>query len=65
VQITPSGRAALSEAERAQAAVENELLAALDSDERRTLRELLNRALRSVEPTDGDAYSAPRASVSA
>ncbi len=64
VQITPSGRAALSDAERAQRAVEDELLAALDPDERATLRELLGRALRSVEPADGEAYSATIASIS-
>jgi DNA-binding MarR family transcriptional regulator len=64
VQITPSGRAALSDAERVQAAVEDEVLAALDADERRTLRELLGRALRSVEPADDDAYSATIASIS-
>ena len=65
VQIKPSGRAALSEAERAQVVIEDEVLAALDADERRTLRELLNRALRSVEPTDADALSAVPASISA
>ncbi len=59
VQITAAGRAALSDAERAQAAIEDEVLAALDADERRTLRELLGRALRSVEPDDGDAHGAP------
>src|ERR1700678_3389747 len=37
VQLTPAGRAALSDAERAQRAVEDELLAALDPDERVTL----------------------------
>jgi DNA-binding MarR family transcriptional regulator len=62
VEITPSGREALSIAERAQVEIEDYVLAALDADERRTLRELLNRALRSVEPTD--AYSATVASIS-
>ena len=65
VQITPSGRAALSDAERAQVAIEDQLLAALDSDERTILRELLSRALRSVEPADGDADSATITSISA
>ncbi len=65
VQITAAGRAALSDAERAQAAIEDEVLAALDADERRTLRELLSRALRSVEPDDGHAHGAPVTSVSA
>ncbi|HSZ12699.1 MAG TPA: MarR family winged helix-turn-helix transcriptional regulator [Solirubrobacteraceae bacterium] len=64
VQITPAGRDALSVAERAQLAIEDDVLAALDADERRTLRELLNRALRSVEPTDAGAYSATIASIS-
>ncbi len=64
VQITQSGRMALSDAERAQTAIEDEVLAALDPDERRTLRELLARALHSVEPADGDAYSATIASIS-
>lgn len=65
VQITASGRAALTAAERAQTAIEDEVLAALDADERRTLRELLSRALRSVEPDDGQPDSAPVAPVSA
>jgi DNA-binding MarR family transcriptional regulator len=64
VQITPSGRAALSVAERAQLAIEDDVLAALDADERKTLRELLNRALRSVEPTDADAHRETVASIS-
>ncbi len=53
VQITPAGRKALSLAERAQAAIEDEVLEALDPHERTTLRELLTRALRSIEPADG------------
>ncbi len=65
VQITAAGRAALSDAERAQAAIEDEVLAARDADERRTLRDLLGRALRSVEPDDGHAHSAPAAPISA
>jgi DNA-binding MarR family transcriptional regulator len=64
VEITPYGREALGAAERAQVAIEDHVLAALDPDERRTLRELLNRALRSVEPTDVDIYSATSASIS-
>ncbi len=64
VGITPSGRTALSDAERAQGEIEDEVLGALDAEERRTLRELLGRALRSVEPADEDAYSATVASIS-
>jgi DNA-binding MarR family transcriptional regulator len=45
VHITAKGRRALDRAERAQEAVEDEVLAALDPDERATLRELLARAL--------------------
>jgi DNA-binding MarR family transcriptional regulator len=65
VQITASGRVALRDSECVQAAIEDEVLAALDADERRTLRDLLTRALRSMEPADGeDAYSATIASIS-
>ncbi|HUB72891.1 MAG TPA: MarR family winged helix-turn-helix transcriptional regulator [Solirubrobacteraceae bacterium] len=64
VQITPAGREALHGAERAQREVEDEVLAALDAGERRTLRELLARALRSVEPDDDGAYAATIASIS-
>lgn len=64
VQITPSGRKALSLAERAQAAIEDEVLEALSAEERGTLRELLTRALRSIEPADGELYSATTASIS-
>jgi DNA-binding MarR family transcriptional regulator len=64
VQITPAGRKALAGAERAQAAIEDDVLEALDPQERRTLHELLMRALRSIEPADADAYSATIASIS-
>jgi DNA-binding MarR family transcriptional regulator len=53
VQITPAGHKALTRAESAQAAVEDEVLAALDINERQTLCELLTRALHSLEPADG------------
>ena len=65
VQITPSGRKALHLAERAQTAIEDEVLEALSAQERRTLRELLTRALRSIEPADGEVYSASTAPISA
>jgi DNA-binding MarR family transcriptional regulator len=65
VQLTPAGRTALARSERAQAAIEDQVLGALEPDERRTLRHLLARALRSVEPIDEDAaYSATTASIS-
>jgi DNA-binding MarR family transcriptional regulator len=65
VQLTSAGRTALARSERAQGAIENEVLQALDPDERRTLRQLLTRALRSVEPLEDDAaYSTTTASIS-
>ena len=50
VQLTGAGRSALARSERAQGAIEDEVLQALEPGERKTLRELLSRALRSVEP---------------
>ena len=65
VQLTGAGRTALAKSEQAQAAIEDEVLESLDPDERRTLRQLLARALRSMEPIDDDApHSAPIASIS-
>jgi len=65
VQLTSAGRTALAQSERAQGAIEDEVLQALDPDERRTLRQLLTRALRSMEPVEEDAsYSATTASIS-
>jgi DNA-binding MarR family transcriptional regulator len=53
VQLTAAGRTALESAERAQETVEDDVLRALDEDERRILWQLLTRALRGVEPADG------------
>lgn len=66
VELTAKGRAALTRSDPAQLAVEDEVLQALDADERRTLRQLLSRALRSMEPVEeADAdYSATTASIS-
>jgi DNA-binding MarR family transcriptional regulator len=50
VHITAAGRRALDRAERAQEGVEDDVLAALDADERATLRELLARALDGAGP---------------
>jgi DNA-binding MarR family transcriptional regulator len=50
VHITAAGRRALDRAERAQEAVEDDVLAALDADERATLRDLLARALDKAGP---------------
>ena len=52
VQLEAAGRVALDRAERAQETVEDDLLRALDADERRVLWQLLTRALRGVEPAD-------------
>jgi DNA-binding MarR family transcriptional regulator len=65
VQLTSAGRTALARSERAQGTIEDEVLQALDPAERKTLRQLLSRALRSVEPVEDDAaYSATTASIS-
>jgi DNA-binding MarR family transcriptional regulator len=64
VQLTSTGRTALARSERAQGAIEDEVLQSLDPDERKTLRQLLSRALRSMEPVEDDAYSATMASIS-
>jgi DNA-binding MarR family transcriptional regulator len=65
VDITSQGRTALASAERAQElAIEDEVLAALDSEERATLWRLLSRALYGAEPTKDEAYSATIASIS-
>jgi DNA-binding MarR family transcriptional regulator len=64
VELTAQGRSALARAERAQEAIEDEVLAALDADERATLWHLLTRALMGVEPATDDAYSATIASIS-
>lgn len=64
VRLTPQGSRALGVAERAQQEIEDDVLSALDSSERATLRELLTRALRGIEPADEGAYSATVASIS-
>jgi DNA-binding MarR family transcriptional regulator len=65
VQLTGTGRTALARSERAQKAIEDEVLGALEPEERRTLRQLLARALASVEPLEEDSrYSATTASIS-
>jgi DNA-binding MarR family transcriptional regulator len=65
VELTSAGRTALEHSELAQGAIENEVLGALDPEERRVLRQLLARALRSVEPVEDEAaYSATTASIS-
>jgi DNA-binding MarR family transcriptional regulator len=53
VQLTAAGRSALEIAERAQETVEDDVLRALDEEDRKILWQLLTRALRGVEPADG------------
>ncbi len=65
VELTGEGRTALARTERAQGAIEDEVLHTLDPEERETLLALLTRALRSMEPLEEDApYSATTASIS-
>lgn len=65
VKLTSVGRTALASTERAQGEVEDQVLEALDPEERKTLRRLLERALRSVEPVEEEQpYSATMASIS-
>jgi DNA-binding MarR family transcriptional regulator len=49
VHITPAGRQALQRAAGAQGDIEDDVLQALDADERATLCKLLTRALRGAE----------------
>jgi DNA-binding MarR family transcriptional regulator len=51
VHITPAGRGALLRAGHAMEEVENQVLQALDAEERATLWRLLARALHEVEDT--------------
>jgi DNA-binding MarR family transcriptional regulator len=55
VQITEAGREALGRARDHMDAIENEVLQALDADERAALVKLLARALRGVEHVADDA----------
>ncbi len=50
VDLTPIGVKALDDAEHRQESIEDDVLKALDSDERATLWRLLGRALRGAEP---------------
>jgi DNA-binding MarR family transcriptional regulator len=55
VYITPAGRKALEHAAKAQAEIEDEVLGALDPEERDTLWQLLGRAVQGAEPATGRA----------
>lgn len=50
VELTERGRRALTKAECAQETIEDEVLQALDAEERAMLWRLLTRALRAAEP---------------
>jgi DNA-binding MarR family transcriptional regulator len=50
VELTPAGSKALHSAEHAQEAIEDDVLRALDPEERATLWRLLSRALYAAEP---------------
>ena len=62
VQLTRTGKSALERTSHAQASIEEEVLQALDPEERETLRRLLTRALRGAEAEDQP--SAMTASIS-
>jgi DNA-binding MarR family transcriptional regulator len=64
VQLTSAGRTALERTEQAQAAIEDDVLRALDADERAALWRLLTRALQGAEPETAEPYSATIASIS-
>jgi DNA-binding MarR family transcriptional regulator len=64
VKLTNEGRTALVRSEQAQAAIEDDVLRALDADERATLWRLLTRALQGAEPETPEPYSATIASIS-
>ncbi len=55
VHITTAGRKALERAALVQEDIEDDVLQALDADERATLFELLSRALRGAERATADA----------
>jgi DNA-binding MarR family transcriptional regulator len=63
VFMTDSGWQMLEHAARMQAEIEDAVLAALDADERATLRELLTRALRGAEPERGGCAPAAVADI--
>jgi DNA-binding MarR family transcriptional regulator len=55
VGLTPAGAKGLDKAEHRQETIEDEVLGALDPEERATLWRLLGRALRGAEPELADA----------
>jgi MarR family transcriptional regulator, lower aerobic nicotinate degradation pathway regulator len=65
VFITKAGREALAHAAQAQGEIEDEVLQALDPEERDTLWRLLTRAVRGAEPATDDTAAEKLASSSA
>jgi DNA-binding MarR family transcriptional regulator len=71
VGLTPVGHKALDDAELKQESIEDEVLQALDADERATLWQLLGRALRGAEPElsaaceDSESLGTPVSAASA
>ena len=57
VEVTSAGTKALAKAEQAQEAIEDDVLGALDADERATLWRLLTRALYAAEPEPEPTYT--------
>ena len=55
VELTKAGAKALDNAEHAQETIEDDVLQALDPDERATLWRLLTRALHGAEPNAAEA----------
>jgi DNA-binding MarR family transcriptional regulator len=55
VELTAAGAKALANAEHAQETIEDDVLQALDAEERATLWRLLTRALRGAEPDEAEA----------
>lgn len=51
VELTPAGRSAVQKAEKAREAIEDELLAALSSEDRKALRRILLKALEGLART--------------
>jgi len=62
VELTDAGLIAMTRAERAQESIEDDVLAALDADERAVLWRLLTRALQGAEPDPGELAPASLAS---
>jgi DNA-binding MarR family transcriptional regulator len=57
VELTARGTRALASAERAQEGIEDDVLRALDAEERATLWRLLTRALYGAEPVRAEEDS--------